>query len=280
MLVDSALLDISDKEFNDIASLVFSRFGINLTDKKRTLVKGRLNKVVRQHGYSSFSQYYDAIMKDSSGKMLVELIDKISTNHTFFFREKTHFAYLESEILPELFKKISPDDLRIWCAGCATGEEAYSLGMTVLEYASPGTVFRGPVILATDISTRALTIAKEGKYAEQKINTIEKRTLQKYFIRNKDGEYEAQKRLKDLILFRRLNFFDDVYPFKGKFHIIFCRNVMIYFDNPTKMKLVEKLHNVTYPDGYLFIGHSETLGREQDLYRYITSAAYKKVTYG
>ena len=276
----TALLDITDKEFRKISDLVYSSFGINLTEKKKALVKGRLNKVVRQRGFTSFEQYYEAIQQDTKGEILTELINHISTNHTFFFREQSHFEYLRDELFPALFEQIDPDDLRIWCAGCATGEEAYSLGIVLSEAAKKKYSFRGRIILATDISVKALETAQAGIYTPERITAIPEQLRKKYLSKLPDGTYQVKPELQELVLFRRLNFLSETYPFRHKFHFVFCRNVMIYFDTPTKDNLVRKLSNVTQENGLLFIGHSETLGREQKYYSYVKPAVYRKAAYG
>ncbi|MBN2509164.1 MAG: protein-glutamate O-methyltransferase CheR [Spirochaetales bacterium] len=279
MEVLPVLLDISDKEFRKISELVYANFGINLTDKKKALVKGRLNKVVRNRGCKSFDEYYQAILGDTKGEILIELINQISTNHTFFFREKAHFDYLADDVLPRLLTEIEPDDLRIWCAGCATGEEAYSLAITLREAVKDKRSFRGRVILATDISVKALETAQRGVYSRERAGNVSDSIRRKYFDQLPDSSFQVKQELMDIVLFRRLNFLSQTYPFKSRFHIVFCRNVMIYFDTPTKETLIHKISQVTRDNGYLFVGHSETLGREQQLYSYVQPAVYMKAVH-
>ena len=276
----NGIVDISDEEFNSIAGLVRSRFGINLTEKKKALVRGRLNKVLKQQGFSSFQRYYDTVMEDETGSGLLELVDKISTNHTFFFREKEHFNLLEKVILPEAVSRYGirdHHDLKIWCAGCASGEEAYTLAMVVRRFFGDDVSWERPSILATDISCSSLEKAVEGTYVSERIKTSPEPYIKRYFHRVGTDHYQAKNSLKSMIAFRRLNFMEDSFPFKGKFHIIFCRNVMIYFDNDTKLDLIRKFHRYMHPEGYLFIGHSETLGRNTGIFDYIKPALYKKI---
>jgi len=277
------LLDITDEEFRSIAGLVYDRFGINLSDKKKVLVRGRLNKLLRAQNYKSFNDYFEDVLADKTGKNLLTLIDKISTNHSFFYRESDHFVYLKEHILPELIQGgniKSSDDLRIWCAGCAAGEEAYTIAMVVAE-SFPTSFFTGsPVILATDISMTALEMAVLGRYTEEKIRGLPEGMRKKYTTHEKGGVYEIKKELKNLILFKRLNFKQKIFPFKKKFQIVFCRNVMIYFDQATKLDLAGRIGRYIVPGGYFLIGHSESLGRDMADYQYIRPALYRKIDGG
>lgn len=273
------LLNISDQEFRQIAELVYQRFGINLGDKKKVLVRGRLNKLLRAQNYTSFKDYYDDVLADTSGKNLLTLIDRISTNHSFFYREADHFEYLTGHVLPELTAEGAihgSDDLRIWCAGCAAGEEAYTIAMVISEF-FPATFFSGsPVILATDISMTALETAVKGRYSAEKVRGLPERLLKKYLTLGKDGIYEIRADLKKMILFKRLNFKQETFPFKRKFQVVFCRNVMIYFDQETKIDLAERIGRHIVPGGYFLIGHSESLGREMAEFQYVRPAVYRK----
>lgn len=277
------LIDITDDEFKHISELVYEKFGIHLTEKKRVLVRGRLNKLLRQMGYSNFDTYYNAILHDPSGAGLLELVDKISTNHTYFYREKDHFDFLEKRVLPDIAGQLDADhskDLRVWCAGCATGEEAYTLAIVLAEFFGPHFFTDGPPILATDISRTALEKAMLGAYGKERIDQIPKGLLHKYFMPNEMGGYSVKDALKKMVLFKRLNFKREAFPFKKKFHTVFCRNVMIYFDQPTKETLVHKFGGVLAEGGYLFIGHSETLGRDNVNFQYVQPAVYVKKVKG
>jgi len=267
------LIDITEQEFRRISELVYSRFGIHLTDKKKALVRGRLNSLIKELGFSSFSEYYNALISDKTGESLVPLIDRISTNHTYFFREKDHFDFLEKQILPEV-----PKDLRLWCAGCATGEEAYTLAMILMEEARRSGNYSLPAILATDISVAALNTASQGIYTSERIVQLPESYRNRYFKFLDKEQYQISGDLKRMILFKSLNLMDAGYPFKRKFHIVFCRNVMIYFDSPTKMELIKKIGKYMEEGGYLFIGHSESLGRDAPGFKYIRPAVYKRVT--
>ncbi len=273
----SVLLDISDQEFLDLSRLVYDQFGINLTDKKKALVRGRLNKVLKNRGLSSFEQYLNLIKQDQTGMVLIELIDRISTNHTFFFREADHFAFLKDEALMQLnLPAGSGTEIRIWCAGCATGEEAYTLAMLTRDWAAK-TGFRGPIkILATDISVTALETAIQGEYNDERVRLVPLALKEKYFRSLGPDRWAVVPELKEMIFFKRLNFMDSTFPFKNQFHVIFCRNVMIYFDRETKNQLVQRLTKFLMPGHYFFIGHSETLGRETFELDYIKPSVYRR----
>jgi chemotaxis protein methyltransferase CheR len=276
---DLAGFNLTREEFHLISSLVYEKFGINLGEQKRTLVIERLQKELRQGGFSSFKEYYDHVTQDTTGQALLTMIDRISTNHTFFFREKDHFDLLTAEVLPKTLQKLpgAGQDLRFWTAGCSSGEEPYSLAMTISEFLGPRINNLIPSILATDISVTALAKASRGVYAETETAKISSSLKSRYFVRLEDGTWAVKQSLKKLILFRRLNLMRRAYPFKNKFHVIFCRNVMIYFDAPTRQALLERFYACLEPEGYLFLGHSESLGRSSSLFKYIKPAVYQKI---
>lgn len=273
------LMSITDEEFELLRSLIYKRFGINLTEQKRSLLVGRLQKVLRQSGHDNFKSYYEALLGDPTEQALSKLVDRISTNHTYFNREKSHFEFFSETALPALTASLERQnirDIRIWCAGCSSGEEAYMLLMLLREHLGNRYSQWDSGILATDISSRVLDIAKRGVYPEDRVKMLPEHLLRKYFRKLPDGQYEVIEDLRREATFRRFNLMNDVFPFKKSFHIIFCRNVMIYFDDPTRKTLVAKFHKHTAQGGYFFLGHSETLGRGQDLYKYLAPAVYHK----
>jgi len=271
---------LTNKEYELISDLIYDKFGITLGDQKRSLIIGRLNKVLKQHGFSSFMQYYDYIKSDTSGQALEGLIDRISTNHTFFWRENGHFNYLIQQVLPGLLKFMEnrkSRELRIWCAGCSSGEEPYTIAM-LLDNHLAGNLSRWDIgILATDISSKVLEEARAGIYSMENVGRLPEGLLKKYFVADKDGAFAVKERIAGMVSFKRLNLMNEDFPFKGKFQVIFCRNVMIYFDKETRESLVERLARFQPEGGYLFIGHSESLGRGNSLYRYIKPAIYRRV---
>jgi chemotaxis protein methyltransferase CheR len=272
-------LRLTDEEFKLISKLVYDKFGINLGDHKRTMIIARLHKILNTGGFASFKEYYDHVIRDRSGHALLTLVDRISTNHTFFFREHDHFDFFKEVALPEITKTLqqkSKAEIRIWCAGCASGEEPYTLAMVLCEYFGNDFADLDVGILATDISVTALEKAMEGVYPAEKLTGVPSWYRQRYFVPFKNGHLAVRQNLKDMILFRRLNLIRDDYPFKGRFHTIFCRNVMIYFDNTTRQALVERFHRYLEPGGYLIVGHSESIDRSLDLFKRVRPSVYQK----
>lgn len=275
----AVMMQISDQEFAALRSLIYSRFGINLTEEKRSLLVGRLQKLLRSQNLASFQDYYDYLAKDTSGRTVSDLVNLISTNYTYFNREKDHFDYFLKIALPQVCNRLrqrGQKDVRVWCAGCSSGEEAYTLLMLMHEYL--GTEYRqwSAGLLATDISERVLATARQGIYAADKVASLPEALQRKYFVQLGDGRMQVAETLRQEVTFRRFNLMNTSFPFKKPFQIIFCRNVMIYFDQQTRNALVQRFHRAMEPDGYFFIGHSETLGRDSALFRYIMPAVYQK----
>lgn len=274
-----ALMSISDEEFELLRRLIKSRFGINLTDQKKSLVVGRLQKLLRSTGFVTFKDYYEHLSGQPDEGALSELINRISTNHTYFNRESAHFEYFQKTALPSVVERLKSRnlrDLRIWCAGCSSGEEAFTLQMLMMEYFGNDYGRWEAGLLATDISERVLETARSGIYPQERVMQLPEPLQRKYFRRLPDGTSQVVEAVRREITFRRFNLMNERFPFKHSFHIIFCRNVMIYFDQPTREALVNKFNQLTVPGGYLFIGHSETLGRNHALYRYVMPAVFQK----
>lgn len=274
-------LSISQEEFERISALVYVNFGIKLPDEKKALVAGRLQKLVKSKGFNSFSAYADYLEKDQGEPALGELINCIATNHTFFNREPDHFQFLLKTALPNIVslieKQKSPKDLRIWSAGCATGEEAYQLCMLLHEFLGHNYHNWNAGVLATDISNKALAKARESLYPEDRLITLPLAYRNKYFNKTSTNEWTINDNIKKEVTFRRFNLTNPKFPFRQPFHIIFCRNVMIYFDNLTRQNLIKNLYDFTQPGGYLFIGHSETIRAQSKInYRYVKPAIYRK----
>lgn len=275
----AGLMMISDEEFELLRRLIYQRFGINLTDQKRSLLVGRLQKLLRSAGYDGFRSYYEDLLADKTETKLGELVDRISTNHTYFNRERNHFEYFARTALPAVVKRLRQSgekDLRVWCAGCSSGEEAYMLLMLMHEYFGSEYPQWNCGLLATDISSRVLDIAGKGVYPEDRIQALPQALRNKYLQPTPEGQFAFSDALRKEAVFRRFNLMNEKFPFKKPFHIIFCRNVMIYFDAPTRLTLVKKFHQFLNPGGYFFIGHSETLGRQQNLFNYLVPAVYQK----
>lgn len=270
------MINMSTREFKQLAEYIEAHYGIHLKSEKQTLLMGRLNKVLTDMGFDSFSQYFDYILKDSCGEGIITLVDKITTNHTFFMRENEHFSYLQQNVLPNLVHGIKDKDLRIWCAACSTGEEAYTLAMILDDYFEKEKNMWDTKVLATDISSQVLGIAKQGIYSNDKINPIPVHWRQNYFEKIDKDNSRVIDRIKAEVVYRKFNLMEPAFPFKKKFHIIFCRNVMIYFNSKTKDALIEKFYEQLEDGGYLFIGHSETVNRNNSRFQYICPAVYRK----
>jgi Methylase of chemotaxis methyl-accepting proteins len=271
------MLTITDKEFTKLAEYMKTFYGINLKPEKKTLVIGRLQNVLIQGNFPDFTTYFNCILSDKSGEAVTTLINKLTTNHTFFMREVEHFTYFKNTVLPYLASiQANKRDLRIWSAGCSSGEEPYTLAMIISDYFGISKKNWDTKILATDISTKVLDMAEKGLYTSEDISMIPKSWKSQYFTKINEQLYGICNTIKNEVIFRRLNLNNTSFPFTKKFHVIFCRNVMIYFDTKTKKELVERFYELTDPGGYLFIGHSESLSRDESKYKYIIPAVYRK----
>lgn len=270
---------ISEKEFKLFRDIIYHHTGIQITEKKTNLVVARLSKRLRALNLQSFSEYYDYLNTslDASSE-LNNLINRITTNKTDFFREKHHFDFLSKEVFPaciESAKRGGERRIRIWSAGCSSGEEPYSLAMTIADS------FRDErgwdlKILATDLDTDVLMKAYKGVYSSQQITPVPIEYLSRYFFRTSDG-YEISHQIKSMVTFRKLNLMDNSFPMKKPFDMIFCRNVMIYFDDDTKHELARKYHSHLKSNGYMFVGHSESLMYMKHLFRFLKHTVYIKV---
>jgi chemotaxis protein methyltransferase CheR len=279
-IISENWIAISDSEFIALKELVYNKIGINLTDDKRNLVMGRLQKILRQKSFTSFRQYYDYVISDKSGSALGELANNISTNHTFFYREHDHFEYFQKTVLPQIdnsLKASNIKDIRVWSAGCSSGEEPYMLVMLMMEYFGNRYASFDAGVLATDISDKALGIAKRGVYDESRLKNLPEKYLKKYFKKINATEYEVKDIVKKEVLYRKFNFMNEVFKFKKQFHVIFCRNVMIYFDEKTRNELVRKFQDLLVINGYLFIGHSETINKKLFNLQFVMPALYRKI---
>lgn len=267
--------EITDKEFRLIQTHIKDFYGISLGDEKKSLVFARLRGILQKKNFTNFEEYYNYLINDKTGEAAVTFIDKMTTNHTYFMRESDHFEYFKNTILPYLENKSSSKDIRLWCAGCSSGEEPYTLQMYMLEYFAnkPGW---DTTLLATDISTTVLKMAYNGVYTHEQIKSLPDAWKQKFFKKLSDDAVVVQNDVKSKIIFRRLNLMSQTFPLKKKLDVIFCRNVMIYFDNPTRDTLVQKYYDNLEPGGYLFIGHSETLNYSSTKFKYIMPAVYRK----
>lgn len=270
------MVTITYDEFKQLAAYIKANYGINLKDEKQTLVNGRLQHVLLEKNFNSFSEYFDYLTADKTGAAVSTLISKITTNHTFFMREPDHFIYFRDKVLPFLKKYVSSKDLRIWSAGCSTGEEAYTLAMLLDEFLGLDKKMWDSKILATDISETVLEKAVKGVYKKEEIDVLPSTWKINYWNRYDDENVILSDRIKNEVIFRKFNLMNKNFPFKKKFHVIFCRNVMIYFDLQTKRELVNRFYDSLEYGGYLFIGHSESVSREETKLKYIMPAVYRR----
>jgi chemotaxis protein methyltransferase CheR len=266
--------DLNSRQFQEISRIVYHRCGINLKSGKEALVRARLMKRLRALQMSSVDAYMELISGEAGRQEVETLIDVMTTNKTSFFREAAHFEYLAETILP----KIDQPRLRFWSAACSSGEEPYSLAM-VLREAVAALDQKDVLILSTDISLRMLAIAREGVYASERLADVPKPYIQKYFERRASSMgptlFRVGPALRKLVRLAPLNLMQP-WPMKGPFNVIFCRNVMIYFDRPTQQSLVNRFHDLLAPGGYLFVGHSEGLSGIRHEFQYMKPAIYRK----
>lgn len=268
-----APLPLSDNDFHRLTAFVQRNFGIDLS-KKRQLIAGRLSYSVKTMGYPGFTAFIDHLLHAGDSAEIELMLNRLTTNYTFFMREPEHFAFFRDTILPDIVRRHEKDRvLSIWSAGCSSGEEPYTISMYLMDYLGAEAGRWDARVLATDISQQALSKAKEGCY--ELPATIPDHWKTKYFFRDgSDGHYRVAPKIRDNVIFRTFNLMDPIH-FRLKFDVIFCRNVMIYFDRETKDKLISRFCEATAPGGYLLIGHSETLGVNPG-YRYLAPATFRK----
>jgi chemotaxis protein methyltransferase CheR len=250
-----------------------SNYGIDLS-KKRQLIEGRLSNIIERKGLKSYSEYMGNIKRNDKEEISL-LINKLTTNYTYFFREENHFKYLKEVILPFEEKSNKQRTLNVWSAGCSSGEEPYTIAMIIDDYFNMKLQGWRVQILATDISQNVLDKAKEAVYSEESIKSLPETYKRRYFQKTKDNNYTVCPEIKNRVAFSTFNLMQPITA-KNKYNVIFCRNVMIYFNAATKVNLVNKFYDAVLPGGYLMIGHAETIQRDQSKFRYICPAVYKK----
>ncbi|MGN0607398.1 MAG: CheR family methyltransferase [Oscillospiraceae bacterium] len=266
-------IKITDSEFLRLVNFMHSNYGIDLS-KKRILIEGRLSNIIAEKNFTSYTQYLDSVMNDKSGTELTVLINKLTTNHTYFMREPQHFDYLKSTVLPYIEKTVKDKDARIWCAASSSGEEPYTIAMTIDEYFGSRKSGWDLRILATDISTNVLKRASSGIYSAESVASLPVEWQRKYFNKQSDGSYKICDRIRSQVIYKQFNLMDKI-VYKKPFDVIFCRNVMIYFDNETKSSLIKRFYDATKKGGYLFIGHAENIPKDSE-YKFICPAVYRK----
>ncbi|MDX1346952.1 MAG: protein-glutamate O-methyltransferase CheR [Thiomicrorhabdus chilensis] len=267
--------EFTEKDFARIKKLVYDFAGIDLNESKKNLVYNRLSKRIRFLGLQSFRRYLDYVEEQGESEF-VNLINSITTNLTFFFRENHHFEYLANTVIPMLLQQNQTSrKLRIWSAGCSTGEEPYSLAITLKETVPAGWDAK---VIATDLDTTVVETALKGVYPMERLKGVSETRKKRWFLKGKgaqDGLVKVKSELRDVIEFGQINLMNE-WPLKDKIDVIFCRNVVIYFDKPTQSKLFGRYADLLPDHGHLFIGHSESLYKVCDRFSLIGQTIYKK----
>jgi chemotaxis protein methyltransferase CheR len=276
-LIEQREFELTDKHFNWFVKMVMEKTGITLSDQKRDLVYGRLARRLRKLNFDNFDQYI-SLLKNNPGSEMVDFVNSITTNLTSFYREAHHFEYLGDTVIKYLLNaRKSEKRLRIWSAGCSTGEEPYTIAMTLNENI-PNIKSWDVKILATDIDTNVLAKASAGVYQKERVNGISKTRLKKWFVKPDSGntsEIRVSPKLRELITFKQLNLMED-WPMKGKFDVLFCRNVVIYFNKDTQRVLFDRFANILKEDSYMFLGHSESLYKVTNRFQLLGKTIHQK----
>lgn len=264
--------------FNRFRDIAYEKAGISLGDQKKELVTARVAKRQRALNIADAGKYLEYLEASQDGDELVHFLDAISTNFTHFMREKSHFEILQQEL--ESWKSQNRNKFRIWCAASSSGEEPYSIAITVRE--ALGTASADVRILATDINTRVLQRASVGEYTGKALEALTKSQKTTYFELltprgAEESQYRAKASLKELLVFKRLNLSKPPFPMKGPLDVVFCRNVMIYFDRAVRQRLISEIERLLIPGGLLMIGHSETLAGVNTGLKAMQPSVYRKV---
>jgi len=267
---------ITEEEFRRISGYLKSGYGIDMADKK-VIMNGRLENFVWHHGYKNFMEFMDAVEKDATGELEAKLVDLLTTNHTFFMRESEHFDFMKAQVIPWIREReMATKDMRIWCGAASTGEEPYALAMLLMDAMGLESRQWDTTILATDISEEVLAKAIAGRYEADQIDALPDSWKRRYFKQvSPDGLFEATAELKNHVIFRKFNLMRP-FPFRKPMHVVFMRNVMIYFDEPTKAELIHKIYDSMLPGGYLFVGRTETLTRYNDEFELIQPSIFRR----
>jgi chemotaxis protein methyltransferase CheR len=255
--------ELSDAEFHKLSNFIYNNYGIKMPISKKGMLQARLQNRLRENGMTSFKDYSEFVFNGKEGEAeIVHMIDVVSTNKTDFYRESAHFDFMHSHILPEFLENSPGEVMKVWSSACSSGEEVYTIGMVMNEFLGGKKHFDYHV-LGTDISTRILSKAANAVYHEDRIANLPLDQKRKYFLRSKNRENLSVRVIPEIrqkTSYQRLNLMDEAYIQIPKNHdLVFCRNVLIYFDRPTQEKVITKLCNHLKPGGYFFLGHSESI---------------------
>lgn len=275
---------LSQRDFSDLGRFIHAQCGIRMPPSKKHMLEGRLRKRLRVLGFSSFGEYLEYLFSPEgvSRGECVCLIDEVTTNKTDFFRESAHFSLLSRSVLPEFVNRRGPgirSVFNIWSAGCSTGEEPYTMAMVLSEFAESIPDFKFS-ILATDISTKVLKKGEKGIYEHERVEAMPLPLRKRYFMRSKDrlrNLVRVAPELRVFVKFQRLNLLDSSFDIRQRMSVIFCRNVLIYFDRPTQEAVLRRLCLHLIPGGYLFTGHSETLHNMDLPLEQVATTVYRKL---
>lgn len=279
----SQLIDdrLSKRNFDLLAKYIYSYSGIKMSHNKMTMLEGRLRRRLRATGLPSFDSYCDYLFKQGGLESeSVFLIDVVTTNKTDFFREPKHFEYMVRSALPDIVKSYGDRRIRAWSSACSTGAEPYTMAMILSEFMATSASDRDYFILATDLSTDVLQKAQKGIYHSELLQPVPAEMMRKYVMRSSDKrrqEMRISPKLRSHVGFARMNLMDDTYPVGDAMHIIFCRNVLIYFDKPTQQHVLTRLCDKLLPGGYLFIGHSETVTGFDLPVKQVANTVFKRI---
>lgn len=266
---------MTEQEFMRIYHFIKIRYGIDMS-RKKDIVQGRLDNYIKSRGFSDYTEYMNTVESDITGRYERELVNLLTTNHTFFMREYEHFEFLQKTVLPWLRTQESVNkDLCIWCGAASTGQEPYMLAMLLKDYFGLEHHMWDTKVLATDISTEVLRQATAGVYCGSQIEALPEVWKRRFLRQISQDRYEITQDIKDEVIFRQFNLMD-TFPFKRKMHIVFLRNVMIYFDKETKNQLIQKVYDVMEPGGYLFVGQTETIDRNNVPFELIKPSIFRK----
>ena len=267
---------MTDEEYLRIARFLKNRYGIDMSRKKE-IIAGRLENYIRANGWNTYTEFMNAVEKDSTGGLEKKLVNLLSTNHTYFMREAEHFTYLRQMVLPWIKRKeAATRDVRIWCGASSTGEEPYTIAMVLADYFGLEHGAWDTQVLATDISTDVLRRAMDGVYSSEQVEVLPDNWKRRFFRKILSEEaYRVTDELKNEVMFRKFNLMDE-FPFRKKLHVVFLRNVMIYFDEKTKQELIQKVYDAMEPGGYLFIGQTESINKEYCPFEHVRPSVYRK----
>lgn len=269
-------MQLSEPEFQHIVRYMKERYGIDLSNKK-VLISGRLENYLIREGYDSYSHFLKRVEQNPEGQEAKNFVNVLTTNHTYFMREFEHMEYLRQVVLPWIKSREhrKNKDVRIWSAASSTGEEPYMIQMVLQDFFSLDSGW-DTQILATDISTQVLHKAKSGVYLAEQIQPLPEIWRRRYLRALGDEQYQVREELRKKIVFRQFNLMDEI-PFKGLFHAVFLRNVMIYFDDETKRKLLDRIYRHMVNGGYLFIGTTESIDKTATSFKYVQPSVYRKM---